>query len=69
MFSHEALKQFREELGMSQEQLMIEMANSGVKVSRPTISNWETGDSVPDANALVILSQVLRKSVKNFFAS
>ncbi len=67
MFSHKALKECREEHGISQDQLMIELANKGVRASRPTISGWENGDSTPDANALAALATIFRKPIKYFF--
>lgn len=69
MFSHEIVKKCREELGLSQDQLMIELANEGVRISRPTISGIENGDSVPDANTLAALSNIYKKPLKFFFAN
>lgn len=68
MFSHSAVKKCREELDISVDQLMIELANEGVRVSRPTISGWENGNSIPDANALIALKNVFRKPITYFFA-
>lgn len=68
MFLPEKIKQLREDKGYSQEDLMIALANEGHRVSRPTISNWETGDSTPDANDLYFLGQVFNKPVKAFFS-
>ncbi len=68
MFLPETIKKCREELGISQEQLMIDLYNAGLKVSRPTLSNWENGESLPDVNALVSLAVVFKKPLKYFFA-
>ena len=51
---HENLKQARMNKGMSQEQLAVRL-----NVVRQTISKWEKGTSVPDAEALLHLSEVL----------
>lgn len=69
MFLHESVKKCREELSMSQDQLMIELANNGSRVSRPTINRWEGGGSIPDANALAALSMIFKKPLRYFFAS
>ena len=49
----EKILQLRKALGFSQEQLAEQ-----VGVSRQSISKWETGQSVPELDKLVILSQV-----------
>ena len=49
----EKILQLRKALGLSQEQLAEQ-----VGVSRQSISKWETGQSVPELDKLVILSQV-----------
>ncbi|MBQ3155344.1 MAG: helix-turn-helix domain-containing protein [Clostridia bacterium] len=55
---HENLKQARMNKGMSQEQLAVRL-----NVVRQTISKWEKGTSVPDAEALLHLSEVLEMPV------
>lgn len=67
MFSHETAKKLREESGITQDQLMIELANEGVRISRPTISGIENGESVPDANTLAALSIIYKKPITFFF--
>lgn len=57
MFS-ENLKQLRKQKGLSQEELAIRL-----HVVRQTISKWEKGLSVPDADLLVKLSEILEVSV------
>lgn len=57
MFS-ENLKQIRKEKGISQEELA-----SRLNVVRQTISKWEKGLSVPDAELLIKLSEILETSV------
>lgn len=54
----ENIKAFRKSKGLSQEELAIRLS-----VVRQTISKWETGLSVPDADMLISLSEVLETSV------
>ena len=49
----ENILQFRKALGLSQEQLAEQ-----VGVSRQSISKWETGQSSPELDKLVVLSRV-----------
>lgn len=48
---HEKLVSLRKSMGLSQEELGAE-----IKVSRQTISKWESGQSYPDFQRLVLLS-------------
>ena len=57
MFS-ENLKKLRKEKGFSQEQLAARL-----NVVRQTISKWEKGISVPDAELLIHLAEVLDVTV------
>lgn len=50
---HDNLKKARINKGMSQEQLAVQL-----NVVRQTISKWEKGSSVPDAETLVQLSEI-----------
>lgn len=59
MFS-ENLKTLRKDKGFSQEQLSLRL-----NVVRQTISKWEKGLSVPDAEMLVKISEVLDVSVSD----
>lgn len=69
MFTYQKIRECRDELGLSQEDLMIELANRGCRVSRPTLTRWETGDSIPDANELAVIAMFFRKPVKYFFVN
>ena len=50
----ERIRKLRNESGMSQEQLA-----DAVHVSRQAVSKWETGESLPDTERLMILCHVL----------
>lgn len=54
----ENIKTLRKQKGLSQEELSIKL-----NVVRQTVSKWEQGLSVPDAEMLVSLSKVLDTSV------
>lgn len=54
----ENIKTLRKQKGLSQEELSIKL-----NVVRQTVSKWEQGLSVPDAEMLVSLSEVLDTSV------
>ena len=49
----ERIRERRTSMGLSQE----ELARRAL-VSRPTLSHWETGRTLPDAQSLLILSQI-----------
>lgn len=54
----ETIKRFRKEKGMSQEELAVKL-----NVVRQTVSKWENGLSVPDADILIRMAQLLDVSV------
>ena len=55
---HENIKGFRKAKGLSQQELAVKL-----NVVRQTISKWEQGLSVPDADLLIALSDVLETPV------
>lgn len=55
---HEKLLELRRRRGLSQEELGMEL-----EVSRQTISKWETGQSYPDFERLVLLSDFFSLSL------
>lgn len=63
MFS-ENLKTFRKQKGFSQEELA-----SRLHVVRQTISKWEKNLSVPDADTLIRLAEILEVSVSELLGS
>ena len=54
----ENIRAFRQKMGMTQEELA-----SRLHVVRQTVSKWEKGLSVPDAELLIRLAEVLEVSV------
>jgi len=54
----ENIKRFRKERGLTQEELAIR-----VNVVRQTVSKWEKGQSVPDADLLQKIAEVLEVQV------
>lgn len=61
---HENLKALRKEKGYTQEALAIEL-----HVVRQTVSKWEKGLSVPDADLLQRLAEVLEVSVSQLLGA
>lgn len=61
---NENLKNIRKNKGFSQEQLSLRL-----NVVRQTISKWEKGLSVPDAEMLVKISEVLNVSVSELLGT
>ena len=55
---HDNLRKARITKAMSQEQLAVQLS-----VVRQTVSKWEKGTSIPDAETLVRLSEVLEVPV------
>lgn len=51
---NENIKYYRKRKGISQEELAVKL-----HVVRQTVSKWETGHSVPDADILVLISKLL----------
>lgn len=54
------IKHFRKAKGLSQEEIAIKL-----NVVRQTISKWEKGLSVPDADVLIHMAELLDVSVGN----
>lgn len=56
----ENLKSFRKSKGLTQEELAIRL-----KVVRQTVSKWEKGLSVPDADTLIRIAEILEVNVSD----
>lgn len=61
---HENLKSLRKARGISQETLAMRL-----NVVRQTISKWETGISVPDAEQLMKLADILEVGVNDLLGT
>lgn len=61
---HENLKTMRKAKGLTQEELSIRL-----NVVRQTISKWEKGLSVPDADLLIKLAEVFEISVSELLGA
>lgn len=61
---HEKLMSIRKAKGLSQEELGMEL-----QVSRQTISKWESGLSVPDAEMLICIADLFGISVSELLGS
>ena len=61
---NENLKQLRKSKGLSQEELAIRL-----NVVRQTISKWEKGISVPDADMLIKIAEIFEVSVSELLGA
>lgn len=52
------IKRYRKEKGYSQEEMAVKL-----HVVRQTVSKWENGRSVPDAEVLIRIAEILDVSV------
>ena len=67
MFIAERLKKCRQEKKFSQTDLMFALDKVDLRICRPTLANWETGKTIPDANELAILANLFGKPIQYFF--
>lgn len=61
------LRQRRDELGLTQDEMIARLQVEGVEVSRATLSNWENGVHYPplkDEKARAGIARALKLSVK-----
>lgn len=68
MFLSDNLKKCREEKGLSYTDILFELDKIGLRISRPTLINWETGETAPDGNEIALLAGYFGKPVQYFFA-
>ena len=61
---HEIIRNRRRELGLTQEELAIRL-----NVVRQTVSKWESGRSVPDADILLKIADVLDVSISDLLGA
>lgn len=67
MFIAERLRKCREDKNLTQTDLMFELDKIGLRISRPTLINWETGETTPDGNEISILANFFGKPIQYFF--
>lgn len=67
MYTPEKLKQLREAKGLSQTDFVFELDKHGLRITRQTLINWESGNTTPDANDIAVLSAFFNKPVQYFF--
>src|SRR4051794_30304523 len=64
--SNSWIKERREVLGLSQDELVAQLQTAGLDVTRATVSHWETGrysSPLDSARSIVILADVLKISL------
>lgn len=69
MFTPTKLRECREKADLTLADLIFELDKVGLRISRPTLINWETGETSPGANDLAILAMFFGKPVQYFFDS
>jgi len=67
-FNRKILKQRREFLELNYQDLVKRLFVKGIDLSPTTLANWEEGISVPDADVLPILCDVLKCKVHEFYS-
>lgn len=67
-FNHELLKQCREEKGWSINEATYQFRLFDLKVSHPTLKNWEDGQTAPDAVEVGLLCVVYGRKVEDFYS-
>lgn len=67
MFIADKLRKCREDKKLSLEDLTFELDKINFRITRQTLYNWETGATVPNANALTALSNYFKKPIEYFF--
>lgn len=57
----------REKMDWSYETVAQKISMYGVAISYGTIRNWESGETVPDANELQVLAVVFESDANDFY--
>lgn len=66
-FNHKVLREQREKLGLSREDLIVKLAELDLRVSGSTLIRWEDGLYTPDAGDLPKIAQALGLQVSDFY--
>lgn len=67
MFFGEKIKLLREQDKLSVEDLVIELAQIGLRVSSETVRNWEKGVTYPNGDDIDKLAQFFNREPGYFF--
>ncbi len=67
MFIAEKLRKCREEKNLTQTDIVFMLDKIGLRISRQTLINWETGETTPDANEVAALACLFEKPIQYFF--
>ncbi len=57
MFRKELLRKLRQRRGLSPMQMVLDLDKTGLRISRPTLINWEAGNTEPRFSQVSILSK------------
>lgn len=66
-FKFEKLKKCRDEVGKSQESVVIDLAFMGLRTTRGTLSAWELGKSSPSVVEIPFIAEYYKKRIEYFF--
>lgn len=67
LFNNEPLKALRSERKLSRSDMVFELDKMGLRISRPTLINWEEGITEPRASEAYTLAQFFKVSFERFF--
>lgn len=68
-FNHKRLRETREDLGWSQEQMISELYAQGLQITRATLLSYETGKTEPDVSDACKIAAVLKKPLEFFLTT
>lgn len=66
-FNAQKLKALRAELGYTVEELSQHIAADGHKITKQSISNWESGLKCPTLKSVLILCSFFKRPIPYFF--
>lgn len=61
------IKQIREKLGYTQEDLLMHLKNKGLKISFNTLRRFETEQSIPDVFQAKAIADFLNTDIESLF--
>jgi transcriptional regulator with XRE-family HTH domain len=67
-FDSKKIKEARVALRLSGEDFCDLLIDNGLKISRQTLSNWETGETSPTVDQFAVLFVTLNQPISFFFA-